>query len=162
MAAGGKRIVEPREIVLEQGREVLYKGQPCWLIKVQGYDTPEEVAGLRGFYLVVPDSDRPTLDDEDEYYVNDLIGLDIVLKDTGETVGVLDDVFLNTGGGWGQCFVPVCLWMLLCGYPTTPNLPFITSMYYNYSRGSRSAICEKIGWVWYFFSSIRWPDRPSC
>jgi 16S rRNA processing protein RimM len=41
--------------------------------------------------LLVPESDRPQLG-EDEYHVVDLLGLEVFLLETGESIGVVTDV----------------------------------------------------------------------
>lgn len=40
-----------------------------WLVKLEGVDSPEEAAELRGHTLLIPASAREPLEDEDEFYV---------------------------------------------------------------------------------------------
>ncbi|KAL6767634.1 CGLD31 [Auxenochlorella protothecoides x Auxenochlorella symbiontica] len=87
----------PQEVTLERGREVLYKGNPCWLVKLQGYDSPEAVDELRGHRLLVPSSERPPLEDEDEFYVQDLVGLRVLMHADGSPAGTVTDIFDGTG-----------------------------------------------------------------
>ena len=73
-----------------QGREV-------WLVKLEGIDSPEEAATVRGHTLLIPASARNALDDEDEFYVQDLVGLRVEMLATGEVVGTVVDLFDGTG-----------------------------------------------------------------
>lgn len=40
-----------------------------WLVKLEGVESPEEAALLRGYSLLIPASARQALEDEDEFYV---------------------------------------------------------------------------------------------
>lgn len=40
-----------------------------WLVKLEGVESPEEAALLRGHSLLIPASARQALEDEDEFYV---------------------------------------------------------------------------------------------
>ncbi len=59
-------------------------------IKLEGIDSPEEAQPFIGQYLTVPESNRPTLA-EDEYLVSDLVGLRVVTTD-GREVGAVEQV----------------------------------------------------------------------
>ena len=63
------------------------------LLKLSGIDSPEDARKLSQYQLYVKREDAIPLS-EDEYYVKDLIGLDVI-SDKGEKLGVLSDV-INT------------------------------------------------------------------
>jgi 16S rRNA processing protein RimM len=50
-----------------------------WLVKLRAAESPEAAALLRGHTLLVPAAGRPALEDEDEFYVTDLVGLRVEL-----------------------------------------------------------------------------------
>lgn len=64
------------------------------LVTVDGITTPEEVVKMRLSYVY---ADRDELKRNDgDYFIVDLIGLDVIDKNTGEKYGVLSDV-VNRG-----------------------------------------------------------------
>ena len=54
---------------LEWGRSMVSRGNELWLVKLEGVESPEEAALLRGHTLLIPASAREALQDEDEFYV---------------------------------------------------------------------------------------------
>ena len=60
------------------------------IMKIKGIDSIEQADGLRNKILYM-NRDDVELDD-DTYFIQDLIGLDVIDDDTGEKLGVLDDV----------------------------------------------------------------------
>ncbi len=60
------------------------------LLKIKGIDTIEEVEKLREKYLLIDESNRRQLD-EDEHMISDLIGLSVYLEDL-TPVGKITDV----------------------------------------------------------------------
>ena len=79
---------EPREVL-----DVRYpKGFPC--VVFEGYEDATAANALRGTLIEIEDADLPSLD-AGEYYVHDLVGLDVVTTD-GERLGRLAEV-LRTG-----------------------------------------------------------------
>lgn len=80
---------EPRPIELLAGRYV--EGKGIYVIEVAGVEDRDRAEALRGCLLMVPESDRPFLE-EDEYHVLDLIGLEVFLQESGEFVGTVVDV----------------------------------------------------------------------
>lgn len=64
------------------------------LIKFKGIETVEQAEKLRNAYLEIDRSDAIALE-EGQYFIADLLGLEVFL-DTGEKLGVLEDIF-NTG-----------------------------------------------------------------
>lgn len=65
------------------------------LVKISGIDTVEKAEELRNKYIYISEDDLETLD-EDNYYVKDLIGLEVIDIRNNEVFGTLDYVF-NTG-----------------------------------------------------------------
>ena len=63
-----------------------------YVIHLAGIESPEDAERLRGLELSVAETDLPELEDDDEYYVRDLIGLEVV-DQHGEALGTLHDVF---------------------------------------------------------------------
>lgn len=80
----------PEPIELIQGR--LIAGRGLYVVRLEGIGDRQQAEALRGCSLLVPASDRPTLE-ADEFYVADLIGLQVMLQATGETMGVVTDVY---------------------------------------------------------------------
>lgn len=87
----------PRRVELEGGRSMISKGQEIWLVKLEGVDSPEDAALLRGHTLLIPPMLRAPLEDEDEFYVQDLVGLRVYLQASGEELGRVVDLFDGTG-----------------------------------------------------------------
>ena len=64
------------------------------LAKFKGIETVEEANKLRNSYVKIDRKDAIPLE-EGEYFIADLLGLDVYI-DTGEKLGVLEDIY-NTG-----------------------------------------------------------------
>ncbi|GJP82960.1 hypothetical protein CLOP_g13178 [Closterium sp. NIES-67] len=62
-----------------------------WLVKLKGVESAEQAEALRGSVMMVPVWERPELE-EDEVYSSDLIGLQVLLKEGGVPIGVVEDV----------------------------------------------------------------------
>ena len=92
------RRIQPGAVLLVRGepREVLDvrypKGFPC--VVFEGYEDATAANALRGTLIEIDDADLPDLG-RDEYYVHDLVGLDVVTT-SGERLGRLAEV-LRTG-----------------------------------------------------------------
>lgn len=67
---------EYRMVTVEDGR-AHGKG---YIVKLQGFDTPEEVALLTGKLIDIPRTNLPTLK-KDEFYWSDLVGLTVINKE---------------------------------------------------------------------------------
>lgn len=80
---------EPQSVKLLAGRYISHKG--IYVIKLADVDDRDRADELRGCKLMVPESDRPQLA-EDEYHVRDLVGLKVINQLNGEMVGVVVDV----------------------------------------------------------------------
>jgi 16S rRNA processing protein RimM len=87
----------PEPTDLEWGRTTIYKGRELWIVKLEGIDSPEEAQLVRGHVLLIPAADRAPLDDDDEFYVQELVGLRVYIDATGEEVGKVVDLFDGTG-----------------------------------------------------------------
>lgn len=83
----GKTELEPVELI--EGRDIPGKG--LYVIAIEGIEDRDRAEALRDCVLLVPESDRPQLG-EDEYHVVDLIGLEVFLQETGENIGTVTDV----------------------------------------------------------------------
>ncbi len=80
---------EPQSIELMHGRYI--EGKGLYAIALSGITTRNQAEDLRGSLLLVKESDRPTLG-EDEYHVLDLIGLEVFNQLTQAVVGKVVDV----------------------------------------------------------------------
>ncbi len=80
---------EPQPIELLGGRFIPGKG--IYAVRLAGVETRQQAEALRDSRLLVPESDRPKLG-EDEYHVIDLIDLEVFNQLTGELIGVVVDV----------------------------------------------------------------------
>lgn len=80
---------EPQPIKLVTGRYI--DGKNLYVLKLAGVDNCDSAEELRGCKLLVPQSDRPELG-EDEYHVIDLIGLPVFMQESGKLVGTVVDI----------------------------------------------------------------------
>ncbi len=80
---------EPQPIKLVAGRYV--EGKNLCVVKLAGINDRNAAEELRNCKLMVKASDRPQLE-EDEYYVPDLIGLQVFMQASGELVGTVVDI----------------------------------------------------------------------
>ncbi|XP_008797487.1 uncharacterized protein LOC103712681 [Phoenix dactylifera] len=84
----GKEMIS--EVELTGGRS--HSGQKCWIISFSGIDTMDKAKQIVGSTLLVREEDRPELE-EGEFYTHDLVGMKVVLKETGRLVGTVINVF---------------------------------------------------------------------
>ncbi|CAH2046207.1 unnamed protein product [Thlaspi arvense] len=82
------------EVELVEGRP--HPAQKSWILKFQGLDDVDQVRQLVGATLLAEEDDRPELD-EGEFYTRDLVGMRVLLKETGQLVGTVANVFDNGG-----------------------------------------------------------------
>ena len=80
---------EPKLVKLKKGRYIPKKN--LYVVKFEGVDYRDQAEALRGTELLVPESDRPDLEDG-EFHVMDLVGLEVVLQETGEFIGRVVDL----------------------------------------------------------------------
>ena len=53
------------------------QGKEVWLLKLKGVDSPEAADMLKGLRLLMHIRDRPALDSEQDFYVQDLVGMQV-------------------------------------------------------------------------------------
>ncbi|MGB7442735.1 MAG: ribosome maturation factor RimM [Coleofasciculaceae cyanobacterium] len=80
---------EPQPVELIQGRYI--PGKSLYVVQLEGIENRNQVEALRGSKLLVPESDRPQLE-EGEYHVRDLINLEVFNQLTGKALGFVVDV----------------------------------------------------------------------
>ena len=80
---------QPQPVELLSGRYI--EGKNIYVVELANVENRNQAEELRNCRLLVPESDRPTLG-EDEYHVLDLIGLEVFNQLTGETLGTVVDV----------------------------------------------------------------------
>lgn len=80
---------EPEPVKLKKGRYIPKKN--LYIVKFEGINYRDQAEALRDVELLVPESDRPPLDDG-EFHVMDLVGLEVFLQETGESMGRVVDV----------------------------------------------------------------------
>ncbi|XP_047338045.1 uncharacterized protein LOC124941739 isoform X2 [Impatiens glandulifera] len=80
-----------QEVNLLEGRG----SQNNWIVKFNDVDTVDQAHLLVGSTLLVREEDKPQLEDG-EFYSRDLVGMRVLLKETGEAVGTVVNVY-NTG-----------------------------------------------------------------
>ncbi|MGF1494058.1 MAG: ribosome maturation factor RimM [Microcoleaceae cyanobacterium] len=81
--------MEPKPIELLQGRFVTGKG--FFVIQYAGIEKRNQAEALRGSRLLVTDQDRPELE-ADEFYVIDLVGLEVFNQAAGTVIGKVVDI----------------------------------------------------------------------
>ncbi|KAH1048421.1 hypothetical protein J1N35_039205 [Gossypium stocksii] len=82
-----------KEVELVGGRE--HPGKKSWILSFSGIETVDQARQLVGSTLLAEEEDRPHLE-EGEFYTRDLVGMRVILKETGEVVGTVVNVF-NSG-----------------------------------------------------------------
>jgi 16S rRNA processing protein RimM len=97
-----KSLSSPHQpVTLEYGRTTISKGNEVWIVKLEEINSPEEVSTLKGYTILIPKASRPQLEDEDEFYSTDLVGMSVSLLHGGgggeEEIGVVMDIFDGTG-----------------------------------------------------------------
>ncbi len=80
---------EPELVKLKKGRYIPKKN--LYIVKFEGVNYRDQSEALRDAELLVPAGDRPELDDG-EFHVMDLVGLEVFLQETGESVGRVVDL----------------------------------------------------------------------
>ena len=80
---------EPEEVELVKGR--FLEGKKLYVIQLAEIKYRDQAEQLRGCKLLVPESDRPQLG-EDEYHLLDLVGLPVFMQDSGEFIGTVVDL----------------------------------------------------------------------
>ncbi|MBF2018276.1 MAG: ribosome maturation factor RimM [Rivularia sp. T60_A2020_040] len=80
---------EPEEVELVKGR--FLEGKNLYVIQLAGVNHRDQAEELRGCKILVPESDRPPLG-EDEYHLMDLVGLSVFMQESGEFIGTVIDL----------------------------------------------------------------------
>jgi len=80
---------EPEPIEFLGGRYIPGKG--LYAVEVEGVEDRDGAEALRGCKLFVEKGDRPYLE-PDEFYVQDLIGMEVFNQLTGEILGKVSDI----------------------------------------------------------------------
>lgn len=80
---------EPQPVELLGGWVIPGKG--LYAIELAGVDTRDRAEALRDSHLLIPEGDRPHLE-EGEFYVLDLLGLEVFRESGGEAIGTVTDV----------------------------------------------------------------------
>ena len=110
-----RNIQRGRPVYLEGVRRTVERAradQDQWIVKLHGISDRTTVEGLRGELLEAADNDV-LRDDDESYFVHELVGLRVVVTATGEELGTVADV-LQTGandvyvlkGPKGEVLVP--------------------------------------------------------
>jgi 16S rRNA processing protein RimM len=81
---------DPQPIELKYGRQIPGKTN-LFVVRLDGIETCDEAEALRGYLLMVQESDRPKLE-KNEYHVTDLIGCQVMHQPTGRYVGLVVDI----------------------------------------------------------------------
>ncbi|KAE8720035.1 16S rRNA processing protein RimM family, putative isoform 2 [Hibiscus syriacus] len=89
--SSGKEAI--KEVELVEGRE--HPGKKSWILSFSGIETVDQARQLVGSTLLAEEEDRPHLE-EGEFYTLDLVGMRVILKETGQEVGTVVNVF-NSG-----------------------------------------------------------------
>ncbi|GAB4831560.1 hypothetical protein Ancab_005572 [Ancistrocladus abbreviatus] len=84
---------EIQEVELVSGRD--HPARKCWIVKFGGIDSIDQAKQLVGSTLLVREDDRPQLE-EGEFYSRELVGMRVILKETGESIGTVLNVY-NSG-----------------------------------------------------------------
>lgn len=80
---------KPESVSLLKGRYLDGKG--LYVLKLEGVDDRTMAESLRDCQLLVPESDRPLLE-EGEFHVRDLINLEVFDQTTQQSIGIVKDV----------------------------------------------------------------------
>lgn len=75
---------QPQPIEFLGGRLIPSKG--LYVVEIAGVENREQAEALQGCQLLITEADRPQLED-DEFYVPDLLGLEVFHQQWGESIG---------------------------------------------------------------------------
>lgn len=82
-------VADPQSIELVKGRYL--EGKGLYVVQVAGITTRDQAEALRNSVLLVSEHDRPVLD-EDEFYILDLIGLEVFDQVSQTLIGTVISV----------------------------------------------------------------------
>jgi 16S rRNA processing protein RimM len=99
-----ERFLKMKEIVLNKPgkpRQVLtvrklvpYEGKGTFFLNAEGIKDRETAESFKGSIITVPDKERIELP-EDEYWIDDIIGLKVIENTTGCELGTVEEVILT-------------------------------------------------------------------
>lgn len=129
----------PRAVMLTGGK---HQRDDVYLLKFDGVEDRNEAAKLQSWRLYQLEEvahDEELLEEDDEYFITDLVGLTVQLKDTGAFVGrvaavvVSDDICAAAVKGLGKDFLELVMPPLprddgLLGQERTLLIPFVDEM----------------------------------
>lgn len=114
-SASGRNLQRGRQVYLAGVRHVIQRARPdreAWILQLDGIEDRAVVEALRGELLETPDTDV-LRDDEESYFVHELVGLRVETvegRDLGKVTDVIqtgaNDVYVVEGPG-GEVLVPV-------------------------------------------------------
>lgn len=114
----GPKQAEPQPVELLKGR--FLEGKGLYVIQLAGVQTRDCAESLRNHSLLVPAAERPDLEDGD-YYVTDLLGLNVIVQTSGEEIGTVTDLYEA-----GNDLLEVTLKLADAnGQPQTVLIPFV-------------------------------------
>ena len=87
-----KKPTDPQPILIKLVSGRYLEGKNQYLVKLAGVDYRDQAEDLRQAELMVPESDRLSLE-PGEFHVSDLLGLSVVVKADQTTIGTVTDVF---------------------------------------------------------------------
>lgn len=89
----GRNLQRGRPVYIGGVRRVVLRARldrDAWILKLEGLEDREQIEALRGELLETPDAEV-IRDDDESFFVHELIGLRVVTVD-GREVGVVDEV----------------------------------------------------------------------
>ncbi|MCO5554577.1 hypothetical protein L7F22_008107 [Adiantum nelumboides] len=89
------KLVGACKIDLLCGRKIMQGKDRAWLLTFEGVDSKEKASELVGATILVENADRPVLN-ADQFYIPELIGMSVQMKDSGNVIGSIVDIF-NSG-----------------------------------------------------------------
>ncbi|XP_078181655.1 16S rRNA processing protein RimM family [Carex rostrata] len=92
MRDGANEVIKETKLI--KGRSI--PGKNSWVISLRGINSVEEAKNIMGAKLLVRSDDIPELP-EGEFYTLDLVGMRVILKETGKLIGTVSGVW-NTKG----------------------------------------------------------------
>jgi 16S rRNA processing protein RimM len=103
----------PRKVKLLAGR---HRKDTEYLILIEGIGDRDEANKLRGCVLYAREEERPQSIEEDEYMINDLVGLDVLIEE-----GYLDIDGVNLGGKFVGTVAGIVFASEMCAIPDLGN-----------------------------------------
>jgi 16S rRNA processing protein RimM len=86
----GPKDDSPRPVRLLKGR--FLQGKGLYIVQLDGISNRDQAESLRNHSLLIPATERPSLD-EGDFYVADLVGLTVILQASGQSIGIVTDLY---------------------------------------------------------------------